>query len=211
MVQFKRMAPSEVASEQQHFILNRRGSSRRARRMILLGDLSRTLISSERLTLRAFTPADATESFAEANVRIAKYMSWNPPSSEPEYEAIWKRHVSDIKTGRELHLVIRLKTTKEFVGRVGLHPADATLLETGIWIKESAQRHGYGREAVAAVIEWASKKFYPSGFLYPVVDENIPSRRLVEGLGGVIIGTRRRCKAGDKIRNLLLYRIPRRT
>ena len=78
------------------------------------------------------------------------------------------------------------------------------MLETGIWIKESAQGHGYGREAVAAVIKWASEKFRPSGFLYPVVDENTPSRRLAEALGGKIIGTRQRHKTGDKERKLLL-------
>jgi RimJ/RimL family protein N-acetyltransferase len=95
-----------------------------------------------------------------------------------------------MKAGTELHLVIRLNSTDEFVGAAGLHPADGTMLETGIWIKESAQGHGYGREAVAAVIKWASEKFRPSGSLYPVVDANTPSRKLAEALGGKIIGTR---------------------
>jgi hypothetical protein len=53
--------------------------------MVLSGDLSQTLIRSARLTLRAFTAADAAESFAEANARIARYMSWNPPASETEH------------------------------------------------------------------------------------------------------------------------------
>jgi len=47
--------------------------------MILSGDLSQTLITSERLTLRSFMAADAAETFAETNARIATYMSWNPP------------------------------------------------------------------------------------------------------------------------------------
>ena len=81
-------------------------------------------------------------------------------------------------------------------------------LESGVWIKESAQGRGYVREAVAAVIKWASERFHPSGFLYPVVDENTPSRRLAEALRGEVIGTRQRHQAGDKKRRLLLYRIP---
>jgi RimJ/RimL family protein N-acetyltransferase len=112
-----------------------------------------------------------------------------------------------MKAGTELHLVIRLNSTYEFVGAAGLHPADGTMLETGIWIKESPQGHGYGREAVAAVIKWASEKFRPSGFLYPVVDANTPSRKLAEALGAKIIGTRQRHKPGDKERKLPLYRI----
>jgi RimJ/RimL family protein N-acetyltransferase len=113
-----------------------------------------------------------------------------------------------MKAGKELSVVIRLTSTNEFIGRAGLHPADSTLLETGIWIKESAQGRGFGREAVGAVIKWAREKFHPTGFLYPVVDENMPSRRLAEALRGEIIGTRQRQKAGDEDRKLLLYRIP---
>jgi hypothetical protein len=69
-----------------------------------------------------------------------------------------------MKAGTELHLVIRLNSTDEFVGAAGLHPADGTMLETGIWIEESAQGHGYGREAVAAVIKWAARNFDLPGF-----------------------------------------------
>jgi RimJ/RimL family protein N-acetyltransferase len=176
--------------------------------MVLSGDLSQTLITSERLTLRAFTAADAAETFAEANARIATYMSWNPPASEKEFKAIWQGHLANMKAGRELHLVIRHTITNEFIGRTGLNPADAALLETGVWIKESAQGRRYGREAVAALVKWASERFHPSGFLYPVVDENTPSRRLAEALRGEVIGTRQRHKAGDQKRTLLLYRIP---
>jgi RimJ/RimL family protein N-acetyltransferase len=176
--------------------------------MLLSGDLSQTFITSARLTIRAFTAADAAESFAEANAGVAKFMSWNPPASETEFRTIWERGISDMRAGKRLHLVIRLTSTNEFMGTTGLDPADATLLETGIWIKESAQGRGYGREAVAAVIKWAGERFRPSGFLYPVVDENTPSRRLAKALRGEIIGTRQRQKAGDKDRKLLLYCIP---
>jgi RimJ/RimL family protein N-acetyltransferase len=173
--------------------------------MVLSGDLSRTCITSARLTLRAFTAVDAAESFREANARIARYMSWNPPASETEFRAIWQGTLADMKAGIQLTLVIRITGTNEFVGSAGLHPADGASLETGIWIKESAQRRGYGREAITAVIRWASDTFHPSGFLYPVVDENTPSRRLAEALGAEITGTRQRKKPGDVNRNVLLY------
>jgi RimJ/RimL family protein N-acetyltransferase len=152
--------------------------------MVLSGDLSQTFITSARLVLRAFKAADAAESFEEASTAIAQFMSWNPPASEKEFETIWQGRLSQMKAGTELHLVIRPNSTDEFVGAAGLHPADGTMLETGIWIKESAQGHGYGREAVAAVIKWASEKFRPSGFLYPVVDENTPSRKLADSRKG---------------------------
>jgi RimJ/RimL family protein N-acetyltransferase len=135
-------------------------------------------------------------------------MSWNPPASEEDFRAIWQPTLADMAAGRQLSLTLRLTDSREFIGSAGLHPADGALLETGLWIKETAQGRGYGREAVAAVVAWASRRFQPSGFLYPVVDENLPSCRLAESLGAKIIGMRQRQKAGDAMRTLLVYCIP---
>lgn len=176
--------------------------------MKLSGDLSRVVIASERLTLRSFDPADAAESFAEANAEIARFMSWNPMSSLQELEAASRIWLSEMRAGEDLQLTVRLSATGEFVGRSGLHAAEGALLETGIWIKLSAQRAGYGSEAVAAVMAWASARFRPSGFLYPVVDENTASCRLAEKLGGTVVGTRQRQKQGDVERRMLIYRLP---
>jgi RimJ/RimL family protein N-acetyltransferase len=176
--------------------------------MMLSGDLSRIVITSERLTLRSWDPADAAETFAEANAEIARFMSWNPLAFLQELEAIAQGWLAQMKAGEDLQLTVRLPGTAEFVVRAGLHSAEGTLLETGIWIKLSAQRLGYGAEAVAAVVKWAAERFRPSGFLYPVVDENTASRRLVEKLGGEVIGTRQRRKPGDIERRMLIYRIP---
>lgn len=176
--------------------------------MLLSGDLSRATITSNRLVLRSITASDAVKSFEEANATIARFMSWNPAASLEDFEAIWQERLTNMAAGRELSLVIRLASTDEFLGRASLHSADDLLLETGLWIKQAAQGFGYGREAVAAVVKWASERFHPSGFLYPVVDENTPSRRPAEALRGEVIGTRQRHKAGDQKRTLLLYRIP---
>jgi RimJ/RimL family protein N-acetyltransferase len=176
--------------------------------MELSGDLSGVVITSERLTLRSFAPADAAESFAEGNAEIARFMSWNPPASLAELEAATRQWLPLMQAGKDLQLTVRLSTTGEFVGRAALHAALGRHLETGIWIKLSAQRAGYGSEAVAAVVRWASDRFRPSGFLYPVVDENLASCRLAEKLGGEVIGTRQRWKPGDIERRMLIYRIP---
>ena len=77
--------------------------------------------------------------------------------------------------------------------------------ESRLFLHERSRLHQMG---FAAVIRWASEKFHPFGFLWPVVDENTPSRRLAEAVRGEIIGTRQRHKAGDKDRTLVLYRIP---
>ena len=58
--------------------------------------------------------------------------------------------------------------------------------ELGIWIKKSAHGHGYGKEAVVALKEWANENIEYEYILYPVVDENYASRRIPEFLGGKI-------------------------
>jgi len=176
--------------------------------MRLAGDLSTVLISTGRLTLRSFTPGDARESFVEATPQIATYMSWNAIESEDEYRPVWQGMIANMMAGTDLGLVARLKSTGEFIGIVGLHGAEGDLLETGLWLKEPAQGHGYGREAVAAVVAWASEHYRPGGFLYPVVDENVASCRLAESLGGRVTGMRQRQKPRDSMRTLLLYVIP---
>jgi RimJ/RimL family protein N-acetyltransferase len=113
-----------------------------------------------------------------------------------------------MKIGFQLSLVIRLTETGEFIGATSLSPAEDELLETGLWIKEAAHGRGYGRETIAAICAWGSKTFRASGFLYPVVDENLPSRKLAEALGAEVMGTRQRQKPGEPPRTLLLYRIP---
>jgi RimJ/RimL family protein N-acetyltransferase len=176
--------------------------------MLLSGDLSHVEITSPRLILRSTTAADGDEAFSEGNASIARFMSWNPPASRDQFDGILRALMAQMVIGENLNLTVRLLETREFLGSAGLHSGDTDFLETGIWIKQSAQRRGYGREAVAAVVAWASFKFQPSGLLWPVVDENLASRRLVESLGGQIIGMRRRQKAGNVERTQLIYRIP---
>jgi RimJ/RimL family protein N-acetyltransferase len=127
--------------------------------VLLSGDLFRTTITSNRLVLRSFTASDAVESFEEVNATIARFMSWNPAASLEELEAISQERLTNMAAGRELSLVIRLASTEGFLGRASLHPADDTLLETGLLIKQSAQGFGYGREAAASLAAWAARRF----------------------------------------------------
>ncbi|MHC1651813.1 GNAT family N-acetyltransferase [Stenotrophomonas maltophilia] len=62
-------------------------------------------------------------------------------------------------------------------------PADAD--ERGVWIAETLHRHGSGPEAVAAVRALACTRLDCTVFRYPVAEQNAPSRRLAESLGGV--------------------------
>jgi RimJ/RimL family protein N-acetyltransferase len=106
-------------------------------------------------------------------------------------------------TGTDLHFVIRLRSSGEFLGLAGLHGIDHAAPELGVWIKQAVHGHGYGREAVTTVIAWASSRFDIDHFVWPVAEANFPSRRLAEALDGTIVGSASRTKYTAAI-----YRIP---
>jgi RimJ/RimL family protein N-acetyltransferase len=86
----------------------------------------------------------------------------------------------------------------------GLHRVRTESPELGIWIREDRHRNGFGREAVTLVADWATRTIGCASFTYPVAEENRPSRRIAESLGGVIVESR----VTPKYKSVV-YRIPR--
>jgi RimJ/RimL family protein N-acetyltransferase len=173
-----------------------------------LRDRTGTEILSDRLALRAFAPVDARDIFPEATLEISRYMTWEPAASLEAFSTIWPEWLQKTRAGVELSLVVRRRLTGEFLGIVGLHDIGIPEPTVGIWIKQSAHRLGYGREAIAAVMTWASTEAGAKALLYPVVEQNTPSRRLAESLGGAVIGTRELRKPGGIVFPEVIYRIP---
>jgi RimJ/RimL family protein N-acetyltransferase len=61
----------------------------------------------------------------------------------------------------------------------------------------------FGREVVAALVEWGHATLGKGSFIYPVAIQNIASRRIAENLHGEIIGNRTNPKYDS-----VVYRIP---
>jgi RimJ/RimL family protein N-acetyltransferase len=171
-------------------------------------DLSSVSLSSQRLVLKSFTGDDAREAFEAATPSIARFMTWEPASSLEAFAPIWQGWIPRMRAGTDVSFVVRRKPALEFLGAAGLHNVDAAEPEAGIWIKESQHGQGYGREAVAAIVAFAANEFGKRAVVYPVVEQNGPSRRLAESLGGRIIGTRLLRKAGGIEYPEVVYRIP---
>lgn len=173
-----------------------------------LRDLTGTEIHSDRLALRAFVPVDAQDIFPEATSEISRYMTWEPPASLDAFSTIWPEWLQRIRAGVELSLVVRRRLAGEFLGLAGLHDIGIPEPTVGIWIKQSSHRLGYGREAIAAIMKWASTEVGARALLYPVVEQNAPSRHLAESLGGAVIGTRELRKPSGIVFPEVIYRIP---
>ena len=160
------------------------------------------LIRSPRLRLRSFEMADAEEVFACITPAVARFMTWEPPRSLAEFTAR-RQAVLDAGDRRNLSLVIRRDADGECIGVAALDGIDASCPTLGLWLKEEAQGHGYGREVVGALVGWASHHLRPVGFCYSVAAENVRSRRIAESLGGAIISHHRTPKY-----EAVVYQIP---
>ena len=171
-------------------------------------DLSSVSLSSQRLLLKSFTGHDAREAFEAATPTIARFMSWEPAPSFEEFSLIWQSWIAKMHAGTDVSFAVRLKPSLEFLGAAGLHKTDAAEPEVGIWIKESQHGYGYGREAVEMIVAFVADDLSKRAVVYPVVEQNGPSRRLAESLGGKIIGTRRLRKAAGIEYSEIVYRIP---
>lgn len=93
------------------------------------------------------------------------------------------------------------------MGCGGLHHIDKKTPELGIWVKKSAHGHGYGKEVIIALKEWADKNLNYEYILYPVAEKNYPSKKIPEFLGGKVAKEYNEVNMSGKKQHLLEYRI----
>ena len=159
------------------------------------------VIQSPRLQLSHFQMTDAPEVFGCITPAIATFMPWEPPSWREYVTRCEKR--AQAPEPNKFSFVIRRLGNRECLGMASFEDADCDSPELGLWLKESAHGQGFGREVVAALVEWGHATFGKRGFLYPVAVQNTASRRIAEKLHGEIIGNRTNPKYES-----VVYRIP---
>lgn len=165
-------------------------------------------LESERLLLVYPDACYAKETLQYLNRRVTKYM--NPKAQEhlDECLAFLAFAREAIEAGTDFNYIIIDKKTKEFYGCGGLGRMKERKPELGIWIKEDAHHHGYGKEAVTCIYEYASVHGDYDGFLYPVDHRNISSRKIPESLGGVSDGVIEKSINGNgDVLELITYHI----
>lgn len=160
-------------------------------------------IESRRLTLTTFAPSDAEDLFGCITPAITRFMPWEPPTSPAAFVEVWQSWLSSLRNETEHYFVVRLAANRRCLGIVGLHALQTNCPELGIWLRQDSHGQGFGKEAINAVLSLASEQLRPDYFEYPVAEENVPSRRIAEALGGTIAERRSNAKY-----NSVVYRIP---
>ncbi len=165
-------------------------------------DLANVIIESERLRLLSLTERYTESIFESFTPDITRYMLPKAPESLSETEAFVASAIDGFERGTDLHLVIIGRATSEFFGVCGLHDREEP--ELGIWLKKPAHGLGYGREAIAALIDWATQHLIFDYLIYPVDRRNTPSLKIPESLGGKVIGERtERSQSGVELDELV--------
>src|SRR5215831_2712897 len=159
------------------------------------------VIQSPRLKLSQFQMMDAQDVFGCITPAIAKFMPWEPPSWS-EYVARCEKRVQAAELNK-FSFVIRRLDNGECLGMASFEDSDSVSPELGLWLKESAHRQGFGREVVAALVEWGHATLGKGSFIYPVAVQNTASRRIAEKLHGEIIAKLKKPKYES-----IVYRIP---
>lgn len=170
-------------------------------------DLATVVIEAGRLRLDPLTELDTRAIFESFTPTITRYMVPKVPEHIGETEAFVAAAIRGLEERTDLHLVIRGRANNEFLGICALH--DRAEPELGIWLKIAAHGRGYGREAIAMLIDWARAHVVFERLLYPVDRRNAPSVRIPESLGGKIIGARKQVSQSGRELDEVIYAIGR--
>ncbi|MGB3653462.1 MAG: GNAT family N-acetyltransferase [Rivularia sp. (in: cyanobacteria)] len=166
-------------------------------------------IISDCLLLKSISLAYKKQIFETFTEDITTYMYPKAAKNIAQTASFIKSSLEGMKNEHELIMVILKKDTQEFLGCTGIHRINSKHPEFGIWLKKTAHGNGYALEAIVAIKNWCEENLDCEYFTYPVDEENYPSRRIPEKLGGEIIRTYQKRNLSGRILNLVEYRIPK--
>lgn len=171
-------------------------------------DLISVNIKGERVALIPVSPAYASDIFKEFTAEITRYMMPKPVDDIQQVNKFIDTSRKNMIAGSELILAITKKDHGEFLGICGLHGKEnSDTPELGVWIKKSVHGKKLGREAVRILASWAQDNLNFSCLHYPVDKNNIPSRKIAESLGGVVVKEGLRESMSGNVLNEVVYRI----
>lgn len=127
----------------------------------------------------------ANDFWIEFNEVVTKYMYLAPFKNIDQVSEFIKKSTFDNQRGTEFQLVI-LQNSGEFIGSISLHKIDTEYPEFGLWIKTSAQRKGYGLEAIRGVYDAVQSQLKYKKLIYPVNKNNLASIKIPLSLSGII-------------------------
>ncbi len=170
-------------------------------------DTSNITIKTKNLYLKGVSSDYKHDIFREFTPEITTYMFPKPAEKIEETVEFIERSIKGNKKGNSFQMAIFRKGSMDFLGCGGIHRINEKTPELGVWIKKLAHGNGYGREAMTALKEWADQNLDYEYILYLVAEENYPSRKIPESLGGEVARKYEKINMSGKKLHMLEYRI----
>jgi ribosomal-protein-alanine N-acetyltransferase len=167
-------------------------------------------LDTERLVLRQLVDADAAAVSAGAgDPRVARYLIQVPSPYPPALARRWIRgRIEWWMTGRGITLAIATREApRVLVGTVSLRRfARDRRAELGYWLAASAWGHGYASEATRAIVDFGFTELGLARVYAQVLAGNQASLRVLEKLGMVREGVKRRhVRKERRLHDLVFY------
>jgi ribosomal-protein-serine acetyltransferase len=146
-------------------------------------------IHGERVLVRPYRIEDAEAlqaAVAESREHIRQWLPFADAHQTVEETRDWLTHAVAAWMLREnMATGIFLRETGAFLGGLGLHIRswEIGFFEIGYWLRASAEGHGYMREAVSQLIEFAARDLLASRLEIRCDARNARSAAVAEGLG----------------------------
>lgn len=149
-------------------------------------DYTTIQLRTKRLLLKPTSLASVAELYKEFTPQIALYMYPEPYDNETELMESSKKYIAKMQNGECLAMDVFVTEKNGLIGRAFLIDILTKKPELGIWLKQSAHGHDYGKEIMHALYAWAKENIQYSFIKYPVDKRNIPSKKIIESMGGTV-------------------------
>ena len=151
-------------------------------------------IETQRMILRAFQPKAADDILPCTTATLTRYMRWEAPKDAVEFEKIWRKWLVLQSEHLNCIFIARSKSDQVFIGLFGIHNLKTATPLLALWVREDLHGQGLGPEGLFGVMNWTRQHCQPDHFIYQVAEGNLPSRKLVERLGGLAVSEKQEVK-----------------
>ncbi|MEV7403969.1 GNAT family N-acetyltransferase [Streptomyces sp. NPDC091267] len=138
--------------------VGRPAAIRRTERTIAAHRFPETVLRTENLTLRAFTPEDVEDTRAACSDELTQRWLPLPWPYTAEHATAWCTEIAPAlrESGDGIHFALAARSGGRLLGTVGLKKTDwrALVSEVGYWVAPWARGRGIATEATAALACW---------------------------------------------------------
>lgn len=143
------------------------------------------MFKTKRLSIIKANLVYISQYYEDFTEEICKYQYPDSFKSIDEAEELITYFLDEMDNGNMLECMI-LDNHGEFLGSMEAFGLKEDIIEVGLWLKKSAQRNGYGYEALKGLLDYLAENYTQDSYVYEVDERNTPSIALIEKFPHVV-------------------------